>query len=155
MRRAGLSIAGILLCAVGSMGAPRADSTAASSPVADRHADASPMPLIALETAPLSLRLALAQPLVVDRPGIRMFTSIVDTNSVRTVVLPPPTATPPLEKPEVLSGPGPLGLRNPWGTFSAAAVMIVSGTAAAYFKDRANKAFNEYNRTQSPSALAT
>ena len=42
-----------------------------------------------------------------------------------------------------------------WGTYSSAAVMVISGVVAAYYKDRANNRFDSYLSTNDPGALAS
>lgn len=44
---------------------------------------------------------------------------------------------------------------QPWMTYLAGSAMIVSGFLAAYFKDQANRNFNEYQKTQDQSTLDT
>lgn len=42
-----------------------------------------------------------------------------------------------------------------WTTLGSAASMVISGVAAAYFKDKANKQFERYTATNNPALLAS
>lgn len=46
-------------------------------------------------------------------------------------------------------------LPRKWMTIGSAAGMVVSGVAAAYFKDRANGQFDQYSTTNNPSFLSS
>lgn len=72
-----------------------------------------------------------------DRPSIVRLDPLGDGHLPPTVEY--PSAAPP----------------HKWMTISSAAGMVVSGVAAAYFKDRANRRFEQYSTTNDPSLLSS
>ena len=75
--------------------------------------------------------------MIPDRPSIVRLDPLGDLHLPLTVEY--PSAAPP----------------RTWMTISSAAGMVVSGVAAAYFKDRANRRFEQYSTTNDPSFLSS
>lgn len=60
---------------------------------------------------------------------------------------------PPGETPEVMRGPGSLGVKSETWTIVSGAAMVASGVLAAVFRDKANQAASRFLETQDPAAL--
>jgi hypothetical protein len=75
--------------------------------------------------------------------------------------LPPPIELKPLNNdlmetlPEVLPPDHLNGTSPRWATYAAASTMILSGVLSAYWKDQANRDFDQYTVTKNPALLAS